>query len=151
MSSIEISNTLFRGELRGATGQAKFKLTAQAINAVDTINVAGNQITYSYYFILPGGATSIGATQHTMVIDIPDDGAVMEFVVYCHGMSTVYIDGGARPNRNLRSPGSAILPYVEIVGLTKGVHYLQLVSGLNGTSAGGRVLCRYLRRTGLDN
>lgn len=151
MSYIEISNTLFRGQLRGATGQAKFKLTAQAINAVDTVNIAGNQVTYSYYFLLPGGATSIGATQHTMVIDIPDNGAVMEFVVYCHGMKTVYIDGGARPNRNMRSPGSPILPYVEIVSLAKGIHHLQLVSGLNGTSAGGRVLCRYLRRTGLDN
>lgn len=151
MSYLEVSNTMFRGELRGATGQAKFKLTAQAVNAVDTVNIAGNQVTYSYYFILPGQYVSIGYAYHNMNINIPDDGVFMEFVVYCHGMGTFRIDGGGRANRNMRRVDSPILPFVEVVPMAKGNHVLSLISNLNGTSAGGRVLCRYIRRTGLDN
>lgn len=51
--SMEMSNATFRGALSGATGTFSGTLTASAINAVNTINIAGNAVT------LPAVATGV--------------------------------------------------------------------------------------------
>lgn len=151
MAYIELSDVLFRGELRGARGRAKFKLTADSIDAVDTINIAGNQITYSFYFRYSGVAAAAGYPLLTGIIDVPDNEAWIEIIAYGYGASYVTVDGGGRVNRNGRSPGYELLPFVEVVPLKKGTHTVSLISGFNGTSPSGFIFCRYIRNTGRDN
>lgn len=52
--NLEISDGTFRGLLQGANGNFSGTLTAQAINAVDTINVRGNAITVPASSYRPG-------------------------------------------------------------------------------------------------
>lgn len=151
MSYIELGNVMFRGELRGATGQAKFKLLAQAIDAVDTVNIAGNQVTYSTYASYTSKSTSVGAQLLNVSINVPDTNTYVEFIAYGSGASSVRIDGVGRPNRNRRGPGYKLLPFVEILPMAAGNHTVQLISGINGTSTDGYIFCRYIRRTGTDN
>ncbi|CAM3843999.1 hypothetical protein [Parendozoicomonas haliclonae] len=49
MSYFEINDVLFRGQLIGATGSAKFKMAASAIDAVDTINIGAGEVSYLQY------------------------------------------------------------------------------------------------------
>lgn len=151
MSFIEVSDAMFRGELRGANGVAKFKLTAEAIDAVDTINVAGGQVTFSYYFSYGSKSVTSGGESLVATIDVPDSSAFIEIISYGHGASSVRVNGVDRLNRNLRSPSFECLPFVEVVELPKGIHTISLISGFTGTSSFGYILCRYIRRTGLDN
>lgn len=151
MAYIELSHVLFRGQLVGVTGQARFKLTANAINAVDTVNIAGNEVTFSFYFRTGSKSVAAGNAIVSGSINVPDNAAYVEVVCYAHRGATVYVDGVARPNRNRRGPGSKLLPFVEILPLTKGVHSISVIAGSTGTSADGYIFCRYIRRTGLDN
>lgn len=151
MAYIEVSDVLFRGELRGATGQARFKLTAEAINAVDTVNIAGNQVTYNFYFRYSGIAVSNGGVMLTGTINVPDNNAWVEVIAYGHGASAVQVNGVTRPNRNRRGPSYELLPFVEVIPLAKGTHTVRLISGFTGTSSKGYIFCRYIRNTGLAN
>lgn len=45
MPYLELGSVLFRGNLKGATGRAQFKLSADSIDAVDRINIKGGEIT----------------------------------------------------------------------------------------------------------
>lgn len=151
MAFIELSDILFRGQLRGATGQARFKLTTKALNAVDTLNIAGNQVTYSTYIRWYGGAITNGWGMFTHWFDVPDGGAYVEIVAYAQNAGTVSVDGAIRPNRNRRGPGFKCLPFVEILPLSPGQHFVQMIAALSGSSSGGFVLCRYIRPTGSSN
>ena len=151
MAFIELNDVLFRGELRGATGRARFKLTSKNINAIDTVNIAGNQVTYSTYSRWWGGAITNGYGMFTHWIDIPDDNVFVEIIAFAQFAGKVSVDGSIRPNRNKRGPGMRCLPYVEILPLSKGAHYVQLISAASGSSTGGYIFCRYIRRTGRDN
>jgi len=151
MAYIEVSDVMFRGELRGATGQARFKLTAKAIDAVDTVNIAGNQVTYNFYFRYSSIAVSAGGVMLSGTIDVPDNNAWVEIIAYGHGASAVQVNGVTRPNRNRRGPSFELLPFVEIIPLAKGTHTVRLISSFTGTSANGYIFCRYIRNTGLAN
>ncbi len=151
MAYIELSDVLFRGELRGATGTARFKLTANAVNAVDTLHIAGNQVTYSTYLRWWGGPITNGSTMFSHVVSIPDDDTFVEVIAYANNASYVTVDGVRRQNRNRRGPNLRSLPYVEIIPLTKGTHTITLISGVTRSSTDGYILCRYIRRTGSSN
>lgn len=146
-----MTDVLFRGELRGASGTAKFKLTANAINAVDTVNIAGNQVTYNFFFRYSSIAVTAGAYSLQATISVPDDAAWVEIICYGEGASGIYVDGVLRPNRNRRGPSYALLPFIEVIALAKGTHTVKMMSGVTGTSAEGYIFCRYIRRTGADN
>lgn len=147
MSYVELDNVMFRGTLKGATGKAKFKLTAQAINAVDSVNINYDQVTYNKLFTYERASQSSGSTLVTASLQIPDAQAWVEIIAYGDRAAYVTIDGARRLNRNRRGPGSKFLPYVEMVSLTKGTHTVRLVSGSSGYSK-GLILCRYIRKTG---
>jgi hypothetical protein len=151
MSYIEVSNVMFRGQLRGATGQARFKLTAKAVNAVDTINIAGNQVTYNFFFRYSSIAVAQGGVMLSGNINVPDNNAWIEIIAFGHGASALQVNGATRPNRNRRGPSFELLPFVEIIPLAKGVHNVRLISGFTGTSVKGYIFCRYIRNTGLAN
>lgn len=147
MSFVELSNVMFRGTLRGANGSARFKLTANAINAVDTVNINFNQVTYSKLITYSRTSQGAGSTLVSMGLDIPDSFAWVEIVAYGTRAGSVSVDGAFRLNRNRRSPGLALLPFVELVNLTKGLHTVSLHSASSGSSS-GLILCRYIRNTG---
>lgn len=151
MAFIEMSDILVRGELRGAIGKAKFKMTSKAINAVDTLHIAGNQVTYTFYFTYPSKSVTSGGVSLTGTFNVPDQNAWVEIIAYGHGAASIKIDGTTQPNRNKREPSSKIMPFITVVPLAKGNHSIQIVSGITGTSSGGWIFCRYIRRTGSDN
>lgn len=147
MAFIELGNTMFRGTLRGATGVARFKLTADAINAVDTVNIGSDQVTYSKHIEFNSTSTSVGSTIAVLPINIPDDVAWVEIISHCTRSSTVSINGSALPIRNKRSPDSRIFPAVNLIKLTKGTHTFRVIANSTGQCE-GYVICRYIRITG---
>lgn len=147
MSYVELDNVMFRGTLKGATGKAKFKLTAQAIDAVDSVNINYDQVTYNKLFTYERANQTSGSTLVTAILQIPDDEAWVEIIAYGDRASYVSVNGVGRLNRNRRGPENKYLPYVEMVSLTKGTHTVRLVSGSSGYSK-GLILCRYIRKTG---
>lgn len=147
MAFIELGNTMFRGTLKGATGVARFKLTADAINAVDTVNIGSDQVTYSKHIEFNSTSTSVGSTIAILPINIPDDVAWVEIISHCTRSSTFSINGSALPIRNRRSPNSRLLPAVNLIKLTKGTHTFRVLSNSIGQCE-GYAICRYIRITG---
>lgn len=151
MAYVELNDILIRGTLRGATGQARFKLTAKQINAINTLNIKSGHVTYSYYFSYSNKEVTAGAAMLSATIAVQDEGAFIEVIASADGASSVKIDGVTRPTRNRRGPNSLITPFVEIVKLAPGSHTISIISGKTGASSRGYILCRYIRRTGSDN
>ena len=147
MAFIELGNTMFRGTLRGATGVARFKLTADAINAVDTVNIGSDQVTYSKHIVFGGISKSVGSTIALLNINIPDDVAWVEVISHCTRTSTVSINGSALPTRNKRFPDSRLFPAVNLIKLTKGTHTFRILANSIGQCE-GYAICRYIRITG---
>jgi hypothetical protein len=147
MSFVELSNAMFRGTLKAATGAAKFKLTAQAINAVDTVNINYNQVTYDRLITYSRTYQAAGSILAAMELNIPDSSAWVEIVAHGTYAGGVSVDGSWRANRNLRAPNQPMLPFVELISLSQGQHTVQLHSSGSGASS-GLILCRYIRSTG---
>lgn len=147
MAFIELGNTMFRGTLRGATGVARFKLTADAINAVDTVNIGSDQVTYSKHIVFDGYSGSVGSIIAVLLIDIPDDVAWVEIISHCTKSSTFSINGSALPIRNRRFPDSRLFPAVNLIKLTKGTHTFRVIANSTGQCE-GYAICRYIRITG---
>ncbi|UKL14934.1 hypothetical protein hairong_028 [Pseudomonas phage hairong] len=167
----EFGNAFFRGRLKGATGVARFKLTAGSVNAVDTINIAGRAVTYDWIVQFGPATAQPGEVLYQTVIDIVDDDVYIEFLAYSDtkttlldgsvqplGMNrTFWIDGVMQPNFVARDPGFKICPYNSVVPLARGQHVIQIraYQQSNGQltspySAEGYIFCRYIRRTGSD-
>lgn len=148
MSYIEIGSCAFRGELRGATGFFKGRLTADAVNAVDTVNIAGGQITYATLASYVNQPTSVGANLIVANINVPDALAFIEIQAFGHGATQVFLDGVLRLPTSMGTPGTQLVPFSELVLLAGGPHQIILRSGMNGVSAQGYVHVQYIRATG---
>lgn len=147
MAYFELDSVLFRGELKGATGVAQFRLTSKAINAVDTVNIGNDQVTYNKYINFNIGWVGSGAVIQTLNLNVPDATAWVEVTAYASRASTVRIDGSNQINRNRRSPNTKLLPFVALVKLNRGSHTVQLISGSAGSTE-GYIIARYIRETG---
>lgn len=143
----EFGNAFFRGRLKGATGEARFKLIADTINAVDTVNIAGQSVTFS---VTTKYENKIGPEFLRAVINVPDDNVYLEFICYGVGVTGFLLDGVARGNFNQRSLTSRTNPYNEIIAVSKGDHTVQLIGAANTMSSSGFVFCRYIRKTGSE-
>lgn len=148
MSYIEIGSCAFRGELRGATGYFRGKLTAQAVNAVDTVNIAGGQITYATLVSYSNIAVSAGGVSLVANINVPDASAFIEIQAFGHGALNVYVDGVLRSPTSMGKPGNRLVPFSELILLSGGAHQIYMTSGINGVSAMGYIHVQYIRRTG---
>lgn len=156
----EFGNAFFRGRLKGAKGEARFKLTARSISAVDTVNIKGQAVTWNFFsryenYVGPAGQSSY--TYLTMQIDVLDDGVFIEFICYAKQYTnpaafseyepTIYVDGIPRPGYAARNARCEAYPFNEVLPLAKGVHTVSIV-GNQQTSAEGYIFCRYIRPTG---
>ena len=147
MAYFELDSVLFRGELKGATGVAKFRLSSKAINAVDTVNIGNDQVTYNKHINFNVGHVSAGQVIATLPIDIPDSNAWMEIIAYASRGSTVSVDGQAQLNRNRRGPSTELLPFITVIPLNKGTHTIRIIAGSAGSTK-GFIVARYIRTTG---
>ena len=147
MAYIELGNVMFRGNLRAATGEARFRLTANAINAVDTVNIGNDQVTYNKQITFNIGYVSAGHVIASLPIYIPDSSAWMEITAYASRGSIVSVDGHAQINRNRRGPSTELLPFTTVIPLNIGYHIIHIISGSSG-STNGYILARYIRTTG---
>lgn len=147
MAFIEIGNVMFRGDLKAATGEAKFRLTANAINAIDTVNIGHNQVTYNKHINFNIGYVSAGQVIATLPIDVPDSSSWMEIIAYASRGSTVSVDGYAQINRNRRGPSTVLLPFITVIPLSIGPHTIRIIAGSAGSTS-GYILARYIRTTG---
>ena len=147
MSFIELSNVMFRGTLKAANGEARFKLAADAINAVDTVNIGNSQCTYDFQvrFLTPYMPSEVALA--TAYLNVPDDGAWVEVIAFGTTAGSVYVDGVLQPNRNRRNPSQRTLPFVSLYPMAKGPHTVVLRSNKAGPT-GGYIMCRYIRKTG---
>lgn len=149
-SYAEFGNAFFRGQLKGATGEARFKLTADAVNAVNTVNIAGNQLTYNFGFRYADRQVANGQSLISAVIDVIDTEVYIEFMAYGRNAKGILIDGSSRPVRGVNRFTSRMMPYGEIMYMAPGQHTVSLI-GNGGYSAEGWIFCRYIRRTGSEN
>lgn len=141
----EFGNAFFRGRLKGATGEARFKLVADTINAVSTVNIAKQAVTFSFYRQY---ANALSTTYCELVIDVPDDGEIwLEFICYGANATQFFFDGGIRGTFNQRRLASKTNPYNELIKVTKGQH-IAVLKGSAGSSLEGYIFCRYIRKTG---
>lgn len=146
----EFGNAFFRGRLKGATGEARFKLVADTINAVSTVNIAKQAVTFSFY---KKYTDAIGTTYCELIIDVPDEdevyGVWLEFICYGANATQFFFDGGIRGTFNQRRLGSKTNPYNELIRVTKGQH-VAVLKGAAASSAEGYIFCRYIRKTGSE-
>ena len=145
MSFLELGATMFRGELKAATGVVKFHLSAAAIDAVDTLNIAGGSVSYSQFFTFSLPATS-GQVFGRYNANIQDDEAFLEVVVYSNRLANVYVSGVLQ-NRHNANRNLSIFPVIVVVPLPRGIHEVALTANSSGT-ANGWINLRYIRRTG---
>jgi hypothetical protein len=146
MATFEAHSTLFRGELKGATGDVAFKLTADAIDAVDTVNFQGNAITYKVYTKY---SKTIGnnATFLTINFNVPEAAAI-EILVHAPGMAFYRIDGVAQSRWGFLGT-DALIPWRHtFYDISPGNHTLKLVAGSQAGPSSGYVLISYIRPTG---
>lgn len=154
MSYIELGNVMFRGEIRGAKGTIHGKLTAKAVNAVDTLNFKDGQITYSVLATYANASVSAAsAVLFSTVINIPDpSGSVVEITAYASDIgATVRVDGGNRIATSGGYPTFKFAPFNELISLGQGNHTIDILSSKAGVSAEGYILVRYIRATGSAN
>lgn len=143
----EFGNAFFRGRLKGATGEARFKLVADTINAVSTVNIAKQAVTFSFYRQY---ANALSTTYCELAIDVPDDGEIwLEFICYGVNATQFFFDGGLRGTFNQRRLSSETNPYNELIRVTKGQH-VAVLKGAAASSAEGYIFCRYIRKTGSE-
>lgn len=143
----EFGNAFFRGRLKGASGEARFKLVADTINAVSTVNIAKQAVTFSFYAKY---VNVVGTTYCTLPIDVPDDGEIwLEFICYGENATQFYFDGVLRGTFNQRRLNSKTNPYNELIRVTKGAH-TAILKGTVGSSSEGYIFCRYIRKTGSE-
>lgn len=166
----EFGNAFFRGRLKGATGEARFKLTAGSVNAVDTINIAGRAVTYDWITVFGPATAQSGGVLYETVIDVIDDGVYIEFLCYSDAKSVmldgslsvlaycrqVWIDGVQEPTFMGRDPAFRACPFNTVKPLARGPHTIQIRAYDYSpaidttTSKEGYIFCRYIRRTGSD-
>ena len=102
--TIENGNATFGGRLNAASGTFSGSMTAQAVNAVNTINIAGNAVT------VPVGGTGYGSVPGYWV-SMPQGGAIIAMVAAnyiaesTHGQATVSL---AAKIGDITGPGVAI-------------------------------------------
>lgn len=142
----EFGNAFFRGRLKGATGEARFKLTADTINAVDTVNIRGGAVTYNFYQTYANVQSTVPLN---MNIEVLDDGVYLEFIAYGHGCLRLVVDGVVRPRYNGKAVNHPCLPHNEVLPMAKGFHNVYLTHQGNVPSAEGFIFVRYIRPTGL--
>ncbi len=69
--SVNNGAATFSGALSGASGSFSGSLTAQAVNAVNTVNIAGDAVT------VPTGATAAGGQVAAVVVRMIEPGRIM--------------------------------------------------------------------------
>lgn len=150
----EFGNAFFRGRLKGAKGEARFKLQADVISAVDTINIAGQAVTYTITARYGPGAglgsqvATSGGILFQTAVDIVDANVYIEFIAFGVGAAYFYVDGSRRPLYSGRRPGDRCIPHNEVMKLAPGVHTMFLYASPGTVSSEGFIICRYIRPTG---
>lgn len=155
MAYVEMGSVFFRGHLKGAIGAAKFKLTAQAIDAVDGINIRNGSVS-SYVItssagpvIVPDGGIYLSAEING---DSSDD--LIDVVAYADADDETgfFLNGTRRVSRNRRySIRNDLLMYRGLFKLQAGSNIAQLVNVSGGDLIINRgiLMLGYIRRTGL--
>ncbi|OQX35583.1 MAG: hypothetical protein B0D91_10560 [Oceanospirillales bacterium LUC14_002_19_P2] len=151
MSYVELGDVLFRGELVGANGEARFKLTADAIDAVDTINIQHGQVSYILYSYQASKYVNSGGVINQIVCPVTDSDVVIQVDAYGHLAGQLRFNGGNRPMRLSSHVNKPLFSYSELFQVNPGTHTVQIVSGSAGTSTKSWILVKYLRLTGSDN
>ena len=152
----EMRNAIFRGELSGAGGTARFQLTADAVNAVDAVNI--NDLAVSFQYVVGFWETVPASTVWgTLVVPVPDNNVLLEVVVPTHNTGSewdVYANGVLQTRYNTRggysyfpSPG---LWYIQVPWATTITIQLWNKSA-SAQDHFGFVVARYMRLTGSDN
>lgn len=143
----EFGNAFFRGRLKGAKGEARFRLFADTINAVNTVNIRGGAVTYNFYQRYAAIQSTVPLSMNLQVFE---EGVFLEFIAYGHGCTGLVVDGVLRPKYNGKTLNHPCLPHNEVIGpLSVGVHNAYLVHPGNSVSADGFIFVRYIRPTGL--
>lgn len=145
MSYLELGGTMFRGELKAATGNVKFHLSAGSINAVDTINIVNGAVSYSQFFTFSKTSTA-NSEVFSVNANIKDNDSYLEVIAYCSHLEYIYVSG-VMQNKHNAYYNRKIIPVIVVVPLNKGIHKIQMTSLYNG-HVDGYLNLRYVRRTG---
>jgi len=148
MSFVEFGSVMFRGDLVAATGVFKGRFTVEAIDAVDTINIKTNQITFQERAAHSGKSVTSGQPALSFNFVMPDSWKKVEIVAYgslCNGLR---LDGVTIPIRSGVTGLVQFRPLVALVDVDAGSHTIDLMANSTGWSDSGYILVRYIRETG---
>ena len=150
MSYFEIGNVLYRGALNAATGSARFKLTADAINAVDTINIASGEVVYFRYLYYNSPRT-VYANSPAMTLQIePDRGVTfLEISAFMDVGKHVDVGGVPLPARYRSALTNPICSYVSNYRISAPTS-VRVIAASTTTSYQGWLAVRYIKETGSD-
>ena len=151
MSYVELGDVLFRGELAGANGEARFKLTADAIEVVDTIHIGYGQVSYLLQSYQTSKYVESGGVINQLVCPVTDSNVVIQIDAYGHLASDIQFNGVNRPMRLTSHIGRQMLSYTELFMVVPGTHTVRIISGATGTSNKSIIVAKYMRLTGSDN
>ena len=141
----EFASTMFRGTLSAATGTVKFVLSAAAINAVNTINIANGSVTYSQFYSFSANVTH-NHTLFTASGFVHDSLAMLELMTYSNRLGGIYVNGQGQ-NRHNAVRNVEPFPVIVVIPMSRGHYNVRLTANSSG-HARGWLKMRYIRRTG---
>jgi hypothetical protein len=144
----EFGNAFIRGRLKGANGEARFKLTANTLNAVSTLNIKGGAVTYNFALRYQGVQSTAPLTG---TFEVVDNGVFLEFICYGSGCTGVIIDGVLQPIISQKKVSMGCIPWNMVLPMAKGTHTVQLVHPGTSVSSDGYIFVKYIRPTGSGN
>lgn len=149
MGYAEFSHALFRGELAGATGTADFKLTADAVDVVDTINIKNGSVAYQMAFRFAGNSSTNGGVIFQAAIPVHDKSVILEVSGYSNRAAHIAINGRVQSRFN----ANANIPFIPLItsdAVPVGTTTVQIIGNSPGL-ASGWLIVRYIRKTGGEN
>lgn len=127
-SFLEIQDVIFRGTLAGAHGVAAFKLTVDAVDAVDSVNIRGDAVVAEYRASFSGSYAANTVVSWLSVV-VPDRYSFVECLI---------IDTGRQGGWGLRWAGVELQTYTGVNPQFEHVPRFVAARGLaTPTSSGG--------------
>lgn len=141
----QASNRIFfGGELFGATGTFSGQLTAQAVNAVRTINIADESVSItSSYNAFAGGAD----VTHTFAFNMPNPGSYIILATFAYSGGF----GGDESNRSTLSDSFGQLRTASVTGGILAGGISTLIASREGVPAGSYTFSLRGQTTRVDN
>lgn len=155
MSYVEMGSAIFRGNLAGATGDVRFKLTAEAIDAVDTINIQNGSVT-SYVVVVKNTAEMVDKDGTYMFVNVmgDSDDDCIDLYAYVDSKNKdmkIFHNGKKILDRSQKYKiNDRFFKFRAVIRSVVGENVIAIVNkgATQDMASGGFILAGYIRETG---